>query len=121
MLAVWLEVVSTLPREYVNVSGGPGGAVCSVSWDGIPGLCLHQPSLEGAGTSGSPWPPAPVGEDAWLCVQFAPQPGIWDPEEEKEREGWQLTLGMLRVLCSKVGVLPSPQDLKHSPQKMNRR
>lgn len=87
-----------------------------LGWD--PSLCLHRPSLEGAGTSGSPWPPAPVGEDAWLCVGFAPQPGIWDPEEEKGKGGLAADLGNAKgSYAPKAGILPRPQGTETQPPK----
>lgn len=62
-----------------------------LGWD--PSLCLLA-FLEGWSHLRLTLASQSVGEDAWLC-QFAlsQRSGL---EEEKRREGWQLTLGMLR-------------------------
>lgn len=91
-------------------------ALSELGWD--PSLCLHRPSPEGAGTSGSPWPPAPVGEDAWLCVRSAPQPGIWDPEEEKRKGGLVADLGNATgSYAPQAGVLPRSWGTETQPPK----
>lgn len=73
----------------------------------------------GAGTSSSPLASSSCWGDAWLC-QFAPQPGIWDPEEEKRKGGLAADLGNAKgPMLQKVGVLPSPQDLKETQPPKN--
>lgn len=60
-------------------------AVCSVSWDGILVCASGDLPSGGAGATALPGPPALMGAGAWLCVLSAPQPGIWDLEEETRK------------------------------------
>ena len=49
---------------------------------------------------------------------IAPQPGIWDPEEEKRKGGLAADLGNAKgSYAPKVGILPSPQRTETQPPK----
>lgn len=93
--------------------------MCSVSWDGIlgsPGAMSQDlsPSLSLVPAA------SPRGEDVWLCALSAPQPGFGDPEEEKGKESWWLTLGTLRVPYSKDRCSARPRAAELQPQKVSR-
>ena len=91
--------------------------MCSVSWGGILVCASTNLPRRQREPQAHPGPQPLLGRMPGYVSNLPLSQGSGIRRKRKEREGWQLTLGMLRgPMLQRQAFCQGPKELKHSPQ-----